>query len=66
MITHNANVGYRWGAGAPRWLDGAAVRLQVNNVLDREPSLADETNGYVGGTSHVRGRQFALEISRRF
>jgi iron complex outermembrane receptor protein len=66
MISHNANVGYRFGAESHRWLRGVSARLALNNVFDRDPSLADETNAYVGGTANIRGRQVSLELTKRF
>jgi outer membrane receptor protein involved in Fe transport len=66
MISHNANIGYRFGAESHRWLRGVSTRLALNNVFDRDPSLADETNAYVGGTANIRGRQLVLELTKRF
>ena len=66
MILHNANATYRFSADTHRWLRGVSARLALNNVFDQEPSLADEANGYVGGTANVRGRQIVLDLTKRF
>ena len=64
--SHNAWVSYRFGRSSHRWLQGVSARLGLNNVLDVEPPLADETYGYAGGSANARGRQVTLEISRKF
>lgn len=65
-ISHNATAAYRFaGAGRSR-LRGVTVRGGVNNVLDVDPPVVDNGNGYQPGTGSVRGRQFYLEISKRF
>jgi hypothetical protein len=38
----------------------------INNVLDTDPPLADEQFGYLAGTANPRGRQFTLDLSRKF
>jgi outer membrane receptor protein involved in Fe transport len=47
-------------------VQGTTVRFGINNVLDYEPSLADETYGYAGGGANPRGRQFTLEFSKKW
>jgi len=42
------------------------IRGGINSVFDQEPALADEQYGYQPGTFNVRGRQFTMEISKRF
>jgi outer membrane receptor protein involved in Fe transport len=49
-----------------RWLRGVTVRGGINNVLDTEPQLADEQYGYFSSTMNPRGRQFTMEVSRKF
>lgn len=66
FINHNASVTYRFDGDWHRWLNGLTVRVGVNNVLDEEPPLADEQFGYKSGTANVRGRQFSLEVTRKF
>jgi iron complex outermembrane receptor protein len=66
FINHNASVTYRFPGGAKHLLKGVTVRAAVNNVFDTIPPLADEQYGYQAGTANVRGRQFVLELSRKF
>ncbi|MBI4624205.1 MAG: TonB-dependent receptor [Verrucomicrobia bacterium] len=66
FINHNAWISYRFESGAHPWLRGVTVRGGINNVLDAEPGLVDESFGYQGGTANVRGRQFTFEMSRKF
>lgn len=66
FINHNASVSYRFDSGSRPWLKGVTVRAAVNNVFDTIPPLADEQFGYQGGTANSRGRQFSLELSRKF
>lgn len=66
FINHNASVTYRFGDDGRAWLKGLTVRVGVNNVFDEEPPLADEQFGYKSGTANVRGRQFTLDLSRKF
>ncbi|MBL9186485.1 MAG: TonB-dependent receptor [Opitutaceae bacterium] len=66
MITHNAWLSYRVEPRASRWLAGTTVRVGVNNVLDREPQLADEQYGYFTGSANPRGRQFTFEVAKKF
>jgi hypothetical protein len=42
------------------------VRGGINNVMDSEPQLADEQYGYFSSTMNPRGRQFTMEVSRKF
>jgi len=65
-INHNAWVSYRFAGKNQPWLKGVTVRGGINNVMDEEPSLADEQYGYQSGTANVRGRQFTFEVSRKF
>ena len=65
-MNHNAWISYRFDRGSGGWLRGVSARLGLNNVLDSEPPLADETYGYAGGSANVRGRQVTLEITRKF
>ena len=66
FMNHNAWISYRFDRGSGGWLRGVSARLGLNNVLDSEPPLADETYGYAGGSANVRGRQVTLEITRKF
>jgi len=66
FINHNVSVTYRFPGKAQHLLKGVTVRAAVNNVFDTIPPLADEQYGYQAGTANVRGRQFVLELSRKF
>ena len=64
---HNTSLTHRFDrTSAPRWLHGVSVRFAVNNLFDVEPPIADETNGYAAGTANIRGRQFVLDLTKRF
>jgi hypothetical protein len=63
---HNAWISYRFERGAGDWLRGVALRGGINNVFDENPALVDEQYGYQPGTFNVRGRQFTMEVSKRF
>ncbi len=65
-INHNAWISYRFDRDAHRWLRGVTVRGGINNVFDTEPPLADEQYGYFTGSANARGRQFTMEVSKRF
>ncbi len=65
-ISHNAWISYRFDRNAHAWLRGVTVRGGINNVLDRAPQLGDEQYGYFSGSANPRGRQFTMDVSRRF
>jgi len=65
-FNHNAWISYRFDKNARAWLRGLTVRGGINNVLDREPQLADEQYGFFSGSANPRGRQFTLDLSRKF
>jgi outer membrane receptor protein involved in Fe transport len=66
FISHNAWISYRFDRPRHAWMKGVTVRGGVNNVFDTDPPLADEQYGYQSGTANVRGRQFTMEVSKRF
>lgn len=66
FVNHNASVSYRFERSGLAWLDGVSAKFAVNNVFDTIPPLADEQYGYQAGTANPRGRQFVMELSRRF
>ncbi len=65
-ITHNAWVGFRFAREANRWLQDTSVRFGVNNVLDTDPRLTSDQYGYRSGAANPRGRQFTMEVSKKF
>ena len=62
----NAGLGVRFGRQAPAWLRRSSVRLGVNNLLDRKPTLSEGQTGYRGslGYSHWVGRAYTVTINR--
>jgi outer membrane receptor protein involved in Fe transport len=67
QMNHNVWMSYRFERGTGNgWLSGVTVRGGINNVFDEDPTLVDEQYGYQPGTFNVRGRQFTMEISKRF
>ena len=65
-FSHNAWLSYRFDQSAHVWLRGVTMRGGINNVLDRAPQLADEQYGFFSGSANPRGRQFTVEVSRKF
>ena len=63
-ISHNTYVNYRFGRRSHEWLRGMSVRVDINNVIDSDPPLADESRGYRTGGSNPRGRQYYLQLSK--
>ena len=66
-IRHNAWISYRFERNDSRkWLRGVTLRGGINNVFDSDPELADEQYGYFTGSANPRGRQFTMDVSKRF
>ena len=64
-IQHNAWIGYRFARNRS-WLEGASVRLGMNNVFDEDPPMSSDQYGYRTGGANPRGRQFTMEVSKKF
>ena len=47
-------------------LDGLRIRVGANNLLDKDPPLADETNGYDAAYHSIRGRQLYFDVRKQF
>jgi iron complex outermembrane receptor protein len=47
-------------------LDGTRLRFAINNLLDRDPPLADETYGFYSDLHNARGRVFHVELRKTF
>ena len=47
-------------------LGGLRLRVGANNLLDTDPPLADETNGYDAAYHSIRGRQLYFDIRKTF
>ncbi len=65
-IQHNAWISYRFDRAAQSWLQGTSVRLGMNNVFDTEPPLTSDQYGFRTSTANPRGRQFTMEVSKKF
>jgi iron complex outermembrane receptor protein len=59
----NGSTSYNWSDG---WLAGMTVRLGVNNILNEDPPLADETFGYYATLHDNRGRYYYVQFSKSF
>ena len=46
--------------------NGMRVRVGANNLLDSDPPLADETNGYDAAYHSIRGRQIYFDVRKEF
>lgn len=47
-------------------LSGTRIRIGSNNLLDKDPPLADETNGYDAAYHSARGRQVYFDVRKSF
>jgi outer membrane receptor protein involved in Fe transport len=59
--TYNAFVGYRFSEG---FLDGTYLRVGANNLLDRDPPLADDDRGFNEAVHDPRGRFVYFELRK--
>jgi outer membrane receptor protein involved in Fe transport len=62
-LTFNVTSSYTLRSG---WLDSTTVRLGVNNILNEDPPLADETFGYYASLHDNRGRFWYLQLTKSF
>ena len=65
-ILHTFRVGYEFGEEVVGGRPANSVTFSINNVLDSDPPVADEDEGFFVGTANPRGRQFRLQFDRRF
>ncbi len=47
-------------------LDGTRLKFGVNNLFNEDPPLADEAYGYFSELHSARGRQFVVELRKKF
>lgn len=47
-------------------IDGTRLRFGINNILDEDPPLADESYGFYGSLHSARGRQFSIDLRKNF
>jgi iron complex outermembrane recepter protein len=64
IFTMNLSVAYTISNDTA--LDGTRLRFAINNLFDTGPPLADETYGFYSDLHSARGRQFAIEIRKKF
>ncbi len=64
IFTMNLSVAYTINNDTA--LDGTRLRFAINNLFDTDPPLADETYGFYSDLHSARGRQFAIEIRKKF
>lgn len=66
FLNHNTWISYRFDGDAHPWLRGTTVRGGINNVFDEDPPITDEQFGYRSGAFNPRGRQFTMDITKKF
>ncbi|ANY18614.1 Vitamin B12 transporter BtuB precursor [Tsuneonella dongtanensis] len=64
LFTMNLSVAYSIKNDTP--LDGTRLRFAVNNVFGEDPPLADESFGFFSELHSPRGRQFVVELRKKF
>lgn len=64
QFTMNASVSYTIKNDTA--LDGTRLKFGVNNLFDKDPPLADESYGYFSELHSARGRQFIVELRKKF
>ena len=64
FFTMNVSVAYTINNGTQ--LDGTRLRFAINNLFAEDPPLADEVFGYYSDLHSPRGRQFAIELRKKF
>ena len=62
---HNVYLQYRYGR-VRDFRRNVTVRAGVGNLFDEAPPVADESRGYQGGTISAKGRNFYVELSKKF
>ena len=63
-FTMNASISYTIENDTA--LDGTRLRFGINNLLNEDPPLADESYGYYGSLHSARGRQFSVDLRKEF
>jgi iron complex outermembrane recepter protein len=64
LFTMNVSVAYSIKNDTP--LNGTRLRFAINNLFDKDPPLADESYGFFSELHSPRGRQFVVELRKRF
>ena len=47
-------------------LSGTRIKFGMNNILDEDPPIADQSFGFFSSLHSARGRQFTFEIQKKF
>ena len=64
QFTMNASVSYTIDNDTA--LNGTRLKFGVNNLFNEDPPLADESYGYFSELHSARGRQFTVELRKKF
>lgn len=64
QFTMNVSLAYEFKKDGP--LKGTRVRFAVNNLFDQAPPLADEDYGFFSSLYTARGRNFHIEVRKKF
>jgi outer membrane receptor protein involved in Fe transport len=64
QFTMNVSFAYTIKNDTP--LNGTRLRFAINNLFDSDPPLADETYGFYSDLYSARGRQFVVEVRKKF
>ncbi len=64
QFTMNVSIAYEISNNTA--LDGTRLRFAINNLFDKDPPLADESYGFFSELHSPRGRQFAIELRKKF
>ena len=63
-FTMNASISYTIENDTA--LDGTRLKVGFNNIFNKAPPLSDELFGFDGALHSARGRQFRVEIQKKF
>ncbi|WP_417622942.1 TonB-dependent receptor domain-containing protein [Parasphingorhabdus sp.] len=64
QFTMNASVSYTIDNDTA--LSGTRLKFGINNLFNEDPPLADESYGYFSELHSARGRQFVVELRKKF
>lgn len=64
QFTMNASISYTVDNDTA--LNGTRLKFGVNNLFNEDPPLADEAYGYFSELHSARGRQFTVELRKKF
>lgn len=64
QFTLNASISYTVDNNTA--LNGTRLKFGINNLFNEDPPLADESYGYFSELHSARGRQFVVELRKKF